>query len=244
MSNGSITWFWIRLRFARGGDAVAEQGSKRGGHKEEHGAGEEEAVGDPLVVEKTCCLRVKRAEETFDAAYGAVRVEDARVAGLPGDETNEEGEGNRQPCPEDRWRQSVGLWLWPRGRGREERSEEIAESLAEFAERNEAEEKSCRGEDGKEVAQDEGELVEMGPMHLVRQSPDRSGEDPGEADRGGDDEEVEKQRFYAPIDSFQHDPGVAQTHHRWCRIVDEMNDGGLILRVWRGPTDLERQRVR
>ena len=54
-----------------------------------------------------------------------------------------------------------------------ERAEEIAEGFAEFAEGDKAKEKSGNGEDGKEVAEDEGDAVELRPVHLVGQLPRR-----------------------------------------------------------------------
>jgi len=143
---------------------VAQQNGDGAGHEEEHGAGEEEAVGDPPVVEQAGCLRIERAEETFDAAGGSVWVKDARVPGLPGYEASQEGERDRQPCPEDRWNW-VGLGCEFCGCGRKEGAKEIAEGLAEFAEGDEAEEESGGGEEGQEVAEDEGDAGQLCPVH-------------------------------------------------------------------------------
>jgi hypothetical protein len=56
---------------------VAKQNGDGAGHEEEHGAGEEEAVGDPPFVEQSGRLGVEWAEETFDAAGRSVRIKDA-----------------------------------------------------------------------------------------------------------------------------------------------------------------------
>jgi hypothetical protein len=56
---------------------VAKQNGDGAGHEKEHWAGEEEAVGNPPVVEQAGCLRVERAEEAFDATGGSVWVKDA-----------------------------------------------------------------------------------------------------------------------------------------------------------------------
>jgi hypothetical protein len=67
-SNCSGTWFRARFRFVPGGQSIAKKSGDCAGHEEEHGASEEEAVGDPLVVEQAGCLGIQRAEETFYAA--------------------------------------------------------------------------------------------------------------------------------------------------------------------------------
>ena len=77
-----------------GGEAIAKPRGDCGGHEEEHGTGEEEAVDDPFAVEQARGLGVEGAEEALEAADGAVWIEDAGVAGLPGDEADEEGEGD------------------------------------------------------------------------------------------------------------------------------------------------------
>ena len=192
---------------------MPKQNADGAGHEEEHGTGEEEAIRDPLVVEQTGRLCIERAEEAFDAAGRSVWVKDARVAGLPGYEASEKGERDRQPGPEDR-RGYIGLGVGLRcefcGCGGKEGAEEIAEGLAEFAEGNEAEEESGAGEEGQEVAENEGDSGQLRPVHFGGQGQDWSGEDPGKADRQDRDEEVEKQAFRAPCDGFQHGSGVAQ----------------------------------
>ena len=58
ISNRPFIYFGIPLSRAWSSEAVAKESGDRAGHEEEHGAGEEEAVGDPLVVEKAGVLRV------------------------------------------------------------------------------------------------------------------------------------------------------------------------------------------
>ena len=226
---------------------MPKQNADGAGHEEEHGTGEEEAIRDPLVVEQTGRLCIERAEEAFDAAGRSVWVKDARVAGLPGYEASEKGERDRQPGPEDR-RGYIGLGVGLRcefcGCGGKEGAEEIAKGLAEFAEGDQPNEKSGGGEGGQEVAEDESDSGQLRPVHSGRDSPDGSGDEPGETDRRDHDEEVEEEAFGAPCDGFQHGSGVAQAHHPWCRIIDGLYVGRLILRIWRGPRDLERRRVR
>jgi len=53
------------MRFARSCEFVAEQGPEGAGDEEEHGACEEEAVGDPLIVKQIGILSVEWAEEAF-----------------------------------------------------------------------------------------------------------------------------------------------------------------------------------
>ena len=144
---------------------MAKQNGDGAGHKEEHGAGEEKAVGDPPVVEQAGCLRIERAEETFEATWRSMWVKDARVARLPGYKACKEGKRDRQPGPEDRW-DRVGLGCELGGCGGKEGTEEIAEGLADFAEGDQANEKSGGGEDGEEVAQDEGDSGQLCPMHF------------------------------------------------------------------------------
>src|SRR5712664_3061806 len=109
---------------------------------------------------------MKSAEEAFDAPRRPVRVKDARIPRLPGYEAGEEGERDRQPGPEDRWH-DIGIGCEFRGCGGEEGTEEIAEGLAEFAEGDQADEKSGGGEDRQEVAEDEGDAVQLRPVHSV-----------------------------------------------------------------------------
>jgi hypothetical protein len=61
-----VEWFW--MRFARGGQFVAEQDREGTGDEKEHRAGEEEAVGYPLVIEQVGILSVEWAEEAFETA--------------------------------------------------------------------------------------------------------------------------------------------------------------------------------
>ena len=68
-------------------------------------------------------------------------VKDARVARLPGYKACKEGKRDRQPGPEDR-RDRVGLGCELGGCGGKEGTEEIAEGLADFAEGDQADEKS------------------------------------------------------------------------------------------------------
>ncbi len=84
-------------------DAIADEGGDGAGHEEEHGASEDEAVGNPFLVEEAGGLGVEGAEETLDATDGAVGIEDAGVAGLPTDETDQKGEGHGEPGPQDGW---------------------------------------------------------------------------------------------------------------------------------------------
>ncbi len=149
------------------GKAVAEPGGDGGGHEEEHGAGVEEAVADPLGVEEACGLSVEGAEEALEASGGEAGIKDAGVAGLPGCETDEKGEGDGKPSPEDGWGKSGFVWF---GReleagGGEEGVVEVGEGFAEFAEGDEAEEESRSGKDGEEVAEDKDELRALGPVH-------------------------------------------------------------------------------
>ena len=143
---------------------MAKQNGDGAGDEEEHGAGEEEAVSNPPLVEQAGCLCVEGAEETFDAAGGSVWVKNARVPGLPGNEACQEGERHWQPGPEDRWNW-VGLGCEFRGCGGKEGAEEIAERFAEFAEGDQADEKSGGSEDGQEVAEDEGDSGQLRPVH-------------------------------------------------------------------------------
>lgn len=89
------------MNLSRRGEAVAEPCGDGAGHEEEHGAGEEEAVRDPFAVKERGALGVEGAEEALEAAWGVAGIEDAGVAGLPGDESEEEGEGDREPGPKD-----------------------------------------------------------------------------------------------------------------------------------------------
>ena len=142
------------------GEAVAKPGGDGAGHEEEHGAGEEEAVGDPFAVERAG-LGVEGAEEALKRPADRW-VEDAGVAGLPGDETEEEGQGDWKPGPEDGG-DLIGFGV---GSGGDEgrRSGRDRQGVAEFAEGDEAEEESGGGEDGEEVAEDKDELGELGPV--------------------------------------------------------------------------------
>jgi hypothetical protein len=54
-------------QFARGCQFVTEQGGDGTGYEEQHRTGEEEAVGNPLVVEHAVGLSIEGAEEAFDA---------------------------------------------------------------------------------------------------------------------------------------------------------------------------------
>lgn len=121
---------------------------------------------------------------------------------------------------------------------------EIGEGVAEFSEGDEAEEKSGSGKDGKEVAKDKDELGTLGPVEAGGDLENRGGEDPGETDGQDGDKEVQKEAFSAPCCGLEHLQGVAQRHQVWCVIVDRSWARGLILQLWRGPTDLERRRVR
>jgi hypothetical protein len=121
---------------------------------------------------------------------------------------------------------------------------EIGEGFAEFAEGDEAEEESAGGEDREEVAKDKDELGALGPVHPGGYLEDGGGEDPGEAECEDGDKEVQKEAFNAPISGLHHYQDVAQQHLVWCVFVDRSWARGLILQLWRGPTDLERQRVR
>ena len=87
---------------------------------------------------------------------------------------------------------------------------EIDEGFAEFTEGDETDEEAGGGEDGEEIAEDKDELSTLGPVESSGYLEDGSGEDPGETDGHNRDEEVEKQAFGAPCDSFQHCSGVAQ----------------------------------
>ena len=107
--------------------------------------------------------------------------------------------------------------------------EEIAESFAKFTEGHEAEEESGSGEDGKEVAENEGKAVEVGPVHLVCELKYRSSENPRKADGRDHDKEVKKEAFDAPCNGLQHVSGVAQTHQAWCRNLDAMDGQRAIL---------------
>ena len=73
---------------------------------------------------------------------------------------------------------------------------------------------------------------------------DGRGEDPGETDGQDGDKEVQKEAFSAPCCDLEHLQDVAHGHLVWCVIVDWSWARGLILQPWRGPTDLERRRVR
>ena len=84
-------------------EAVTEPCGDGAGHEEEHGPGEEEAVSDPFAVEEGGTLGVEGAEEALESAWRVAGVEDTGVAGLPGDEAEEEGEGDGEPGPEDGW---------------------------------------------------------------------------------------------------------------------------------------------
>ena len=48
-------------------------------------------------------MGVEGAEEALETAWRVAGIEDAGVAGLPGDEAEEEGEGDGEPGPEDGW---------------------------------------------------------------------------------------------------------------------------------------------
>ena len=78
----------------------------------------------------------------------------------------EEGKRDRKPCPENGWHW-VGFGCEFCGCGREERSEEIAEGLTEFAKGDKADDKSRGGEDGEEVAENEGDAGQLRPVHLA-----------------------------------------------------------------------------
>ena len=95
-------------------EAISEPGGDGSCHEEEHGSGEDEAVGDPVDVELAGGLGVEGAEEALEAAGRTVRVQNAGVAGLPGEETSEESERDGQPGPED-GRDLIGLVRAPGG---------------------------------------------------------------------------------------------------------------------------------
>lgn len=176
---------------------MAEEDGYRAGHEEEHGAGEEEAVLGPAGVEEGWGLGVEGSEEAGDAAGGVVASEDAGIAGLPGEETDEEGYGDGEPGPVD-GRDGVGFDEAGEAGGN------LGDGLAEAAEGEEAEKEAGGGEDGEEGAEEEDETVLGGPVELGGDGPGGEDEDPGELDGEHGYEGVEEEALGAPRDGSEH----------------------------------------
>jgi hypothetical protein len=181
-----------------GEEAVADVEGQGHRHEEEHGAGEDEAVGGPFWVEEAGVLHAEGSEEAGEASGGdGVLVDDAGVAGAPGEVAEEEGGGDGDPGPEscgDEVEAALLLLL----EGARHRATEALEG-------DEPGDEAGGGEDGQEVAEGEGEAVEGGPVEAGGDAPDGEGEDPGKPDREDGHDQVKKEALSAPVECFEHD---------------------------------------
>ena len=162
---------------------MTEQHSDRAGHEEKHGAGEEEAIEGPAFIEKRRSLGVEGSEEAGRAAYGVIASEDAGIARLPGQETDQESDGDGKPRQVD-CGDSV-LLDNPR-----ETRRDFDDRSSETAKGDEAEDESGGRKDRKKVVEEKDGLIKVGPVHFRRDCPDGKDEDPGELDGKGGDEDV------------------------------------------------------
>src|SRR5271156_1147785 len=89
VSNGIISRSHFNLRSSCRNDPVTKPSSDRAGNQEEHWPGEQEAIGDPSVIEEARCLGIERAEEAFETTRRTVWIKDAGVSRLPGCEPNQ-----------------------------------------------------------------------------------------------------------------------------------------------------------
>jgi len=197
--------------FAR--ELVPDEDRYRTGHQKEHGTGEEETVLCPAAIEQCGRLRVQLPEETCKPSDRVIPTQHARVSWLPGEKTDEEGDGDGKPCPVDR-RDGVGF------DEAGEAGSDIDDGLTETAEWDQSEEEARCREDGKEVVEKKDETVRGRPMQLGCKSPHRQHEDPGKLDREYCHDDVEEEALGAPGDSSEHKlrcstraPGVV--HNSW-----------------------------
>ena len=119
---------------------------------------------------------------------------------MPGEVADEKGRGDGKPGPEGgRYGVEHDMQaVCNRGR------EEGGDGPSELAERQEADEEACDGEDGQEIAHGEDEGGEICPVETGGDAPYRQGEDIGVADGEYPHQDVKEKTLDTKYDCFQH----------------------------------------